>query len=1097
MPIDSSWNDPQWYRDAVIYEIHVRAFNDSNADGIGDFKGLTRKLDYLKDLGITAIWLLPFFPSPLRDDGYDIADYYRINKDYGTLADFKRFVKEAHQRSIRVIIELVLNHTSSDHTWFQRARKAKPGSSTRDFYVWSDTPNKYEDTRIIFKDFESSNWTWDPVAKAYFWHRFFSHQPDLNYENPRVQEAMFKVIDFWFDYGVDGLRLDAVPYLFEQEGTNCENLPLTHDYLKKLRAHVDNKYTGKMLLAEANQWPEDAVSYFGKGDECHMAFHFPLMPRLFMAVQMEDSYPIIDILSTTPPIPENCQWAMFLRNHDELTLEMVTDEERDYMNRVYGHDPKMRINFGIRRRLSPLLANNRRKIELMNIILFSFPGTPVIYYGDEIGMGDNFYLGDRNGVRTPMQWSAGKNAGFSNANPQKLYFPTIIDPQYHYEAVNVEVQEENLSSMLWWMRRVISMRKQFKCFSRGNVKFYHSNNSKVICFSRTYKDETILVTANISRFTQVATLELPGLAGRIPEEVFSRNTFPQIRKTPYVLAHGPYGHYWLLLKKKPRNGKLKKTPILKVARDWTGIFRGKNFTTLETQILPAYLHGCRWFGGKAKIIRRISILDNIRIGHACLLIISIKYKEGPDEWYCLPLAFAENEKALTLKTNYPAAVVANLQVDRTGGILFDALFDAEIQNNLLKTITEKQRFKGSYGALTGFQSKNLKTLIRKSDALTSRLFAAEQSNTSIKFGTGLFMKIYRKVEQEENPELEMVQFISNKTGYANLPSFAGAVEYRQKNTEKITIGLLQEFVDNRGDAWSYTLDILSEFFDHILAEKPDFPNETIPAVITSKAFELPSSMENLFSAGYAEMVNLLGKRTAELHLALGSSTEIPGFIPENFSVLYQRSIYQSMQSLCRRNMQLLKKTSSHLEKPLRTEAETLLTWEKKILGVMRAITYKKIDAQKIRIHGDLHLGQVLYTGKDFIFMDFEGEPARPLSERKLLYSALRDVAGMVRSFHYAGHAAILRNTHLSEEMKDLLIQWIKSWYRCVSGIFLSSYFRTMDKSAIVPQNIEQRTLLLKAFLLEKAVYELGYELNSRPQWVTIPIKGINELLLSE
>ncbi|MGH9790604.1 MAG: maltose alpha-D-glucosyltransferase, partial [Candidatus Acidiferrales bacterium] len=425
-----SAQDPLWYKDAIIYQLHVRAFADSNGDGIGDFRGLAGKLEYLRDLGITAIWLLPFYPSPLRDDGYDIADYTNVHPDYGTLTDFRQFLREAHELGLRVITELVVNHTSDQHAWFQRARHAPAGSALRNFYVWSDITDRYRDARIIFKDFEASNWTWDPVAQGHYWHRFYSHQPDLNFDNPEVHKALLRITDFWLEIGVDGMRLDAVPYLYECEGTNCENLPETHAFLKKLRKHVDENFADRMLLAEANQWPEDAVAYFGAADECHMAFHFPLMPRMFMANRMEDRYPIVDILEQTPSIPESCQWALFLRNHDELTLEMVTDEERDYMYRVYASDPRARINLGIRRRLAPLLENDRRKIELMNGLLFSMPGTPIIYYGDEIGMGDNIFLGDRNGVRTPMQWSPDRNAGFSRADPQRLFLPPIMDPIY-------------------------------------------------------------------------------------------------------------------------------------------------------------------------------------------------------------------------------------------------------------------------------------------------------------------------------------------------------------------------------------------------------------------------------------------------------------------------------------------------------------------------------------------------------------------------------------------------------------------------------------------------------------------------------------------
>src|SRR3989440_4382722 len=518
--------DTLWYKDAVIYELHVKTFHDSDGDGIGDFRGLIQKLDYLQELGITAIWLLPFYPSPLRDDGYDIADYYDVNPSYGTLDDFRAFLDAAHKRGLRVITELVINHTSDQNPWFQKSRRAASGSPEREFYVWSDTPEKYKDARIIFKDFETSNWAWDPVAKAYYWHRFYSHRPDLNFDNPAVLEALEKVCDFWLALGVDGLRLDAIPYLYEREDTSCENLPETHDYLRKLRAHVDAKFPDRMLLAEANQWPEDAVAYFGKGDESHMNFHFPLMPRMFMALQMEDRFPIVDILQQTPPIPENCQWAMFLRNHDELTLEMVTDEDRDYMYRVFAQDPQARINLGIRRRLAPLLDNHRAKIELMNGLLFSLPGAPVLYYGDELGMGDNIYLGDRNGVRTPMQWNSERNAGFSRANPQRLYLPIIIDPEYHFEALNVEAQQNNPSSLLWWMKRLIALRKRFQAFGRGTIEFLRPANPKVLAFVRRYRNELVLVVANLSRFVQHLELDLSAHAGLVPEGLFGRRPVP-------------------------------------------------------------------------------------------------------------------------------------------------------------------------------------------------------------------------------------------------------------------------------------------------------------------------------------------------------------------------------------------------------------------------------------------------------------------------------------------------------------------------------------------------------------------------------------------
>src|SRR5437870_10935515 len=524
--------DPLWYKDAIIYELHVKTFCDSDGDGMGDFRGLIEKLDYLQDLGVTAIWLLPFYPSPLRDDGYDIADYFDVNPTFGSLNDFRALLDAAHERNLRVITELVINHTSDQNPWFQKSRRAAAAAAAgaiepgyggdiayKDFYVWSNTPEKYKDARIIFKDFETSNWAWDPVAKAYYWHRFYSHQPDLNFDNEAVHDALFKVLEFWMNLGVDAFRLDAIPYLYEREGTICENLPETHAYLKKLRAHLDAKHPGKMLLAEANQWPEDSLPYFGDGDECHMAFHFPVMPRMYMALAQEDRFPIIDIMAQTPPIPPNCQWALFLRNHDELTLEMVTEEDRDYMWRTYASDRQARINLGIRRRLSPLLQNHRGGIHLMNGLLFSFPGTPIIYYGDEIGMGDNIYLGDRNGVRTPMQWSADRNAGFSRANPQSLYLPVIIDPQYHYEQINVEVQQGSPYSLLWWTKRLIATRRRYQAFGRGTIEFLYPENRKILAFVRRYQEETILVVANLSRLVQCFEVDLAQFRGLAPVEL--------------------------------------------------------------------------------------------------------------------------------------------------------------------------------------------------------------------------------------------------------------------------------------------------------------------------------------------------------------------------------------------------------------------------------------------------------------------------------------------------------------------------------------------------------------------------------------------------
>ncbi|MFQ5915682.1 MAG: maltose alpha-D-glucosyltransferase, partial [Nitrospinota bacterium] len=710
-------DDPLWHKDAIFYEVRVRSFYDSDGDGLGDFRGLREKLDYLQDLGINAIWLLPFYPSPLRDDGYDISGYSSVHPEYGTLMDFKMFLREAHRRGIRVIIELVVNHTSDQHPWFQRARRAKAGSREREFYVWSERPDRYNETRIIFKDFEPSNWTWDPVAKAYYWHRFYAHQPDLNFDNPAVRRAVSQAMDFWLGLGVDGLRLDAVPYLYEREGTNCENLPETHLFLKDLRRHVDQKFKNRMLLGEANQWPEDAAAYFGEGDECHMAFHFPVMPRMFMALQMEDRYPLIDIFEQTPPIPDACQWAIFLRNHDELTLEMVADEERDYMYRAYARDPQARINLGIRRRLAPLLGNDRKKIELMNSLLFSLPGTPVIYYGDEIGMGDNFYLGDRNGVRTPMQWSGDRNAGFSRANPQRLFLPVIVDPEYHFETVNVEVQQNNPHSLLWWMKRLIALRKQFKAFGRGSLEFLHPENGKVLAFIRRYEDELIFVVANLSRFVQYVELDLSPFQGRVPVELFGRTEFPPVGERPYFLTLAPHTFYWFSLA--PRavpevrvdddKGEL---PAIEVRGQWDGVFRGRAKARLE-ELLPSYLKRCRWFGGKARQVKGTHILDSISVPCASadvyISLIQVEYTEGDPETYVLPLTFASGERTRDVKEKSPWSAVASLRAkgkeESIEGLLCDALADGSFRQALLTLISRRRRLKGASGEVLAVPSR--------------------------------------------------------------------------------------------------------------------------------------------------------------------------------------------------------------------------------------------------------------------------------------------------------------------------------------------------------------------------------------------------------
>ncbi len=1122
-------DDPLWYKDAVIYELHVKAFCDSNGDGIGDFRGLTEKLPYIEDLGITAIWVLPFYPSPLKDDGYDISDYLNVHPDYGTLKDFREFLREAHNRGIRVISELVLNHTSDQHPWFKRSRRSEPGSEWRDFYMWSDTPDKYKDARIIFKDFETSNWTWDPVAGSYYFHRFYSHQPDLNFDNPQVREMIFRVIDFWLEMGVDGLRLDAVPYLFKREGTNCENLPETYAFLRDVRAHVESRFKNRMLLAEANQWPEDAAAYFGNGDTCHMAFHFPLMPRIFIGFQMEDRFPIVDILEQTPSIPEVCQWALFLRNHDELTLEMVTDEERDYMYRVYARDPQARINLGIRRRLSPLLENDRRRIELIFMILFSLPGTPVLYYGNEIGMGDNYYLGDRNGIRTPMQWSPDRNAGFSKANPQKLFLPVIIDPEYHYESINVENQQRNPSSFLWWTKRSIAMRKRFKAFGRGSMEFLLPENPKVLAFVRAYREESVLVICNLSKYFQVAELDLSKYAGSIPEEVTSQNRFPPIRESPYVFTLGPHNYLLLSLKKgeeKKGIGPERTIPQLHATGNWQAVLRGEMRAMFENQILPDYLQNCRWFGGKGRIIQEVNIVENLPLvqnsNAFSLLFLEVKYTEDKEDVYLLPISFAFtkrtaesseesivgvpsvrlDDEGLTAKSKlmmeeFPQSIIARVQIGNDEGILYDAVYDHKFHQVLLAAIARRKKTKGGRGELTAYQGKIFRKLLGgKGIPLDSQTLKTEQTNTSILYEDRFYFKLFRNLREGINPDQEIVQFLTEKARFENIPPFAGSIEYQQPGSKPITLGLLQGFIPNQGDAWTYTQDTLGRYFEKVLSrigeiqEVPKLPVSLLN--IDSKS--IPLLLHELMEGHYLEMIALLGKRTGEMHLALSSRPDEQDFEPEPFSMLYQRSVFQSMRALLRRVFQDLKNNIKNLPKSSGEEASLILQSEQKIVNGLQKFLSRKFSAMRIRIHGDYHLGQVLYTGKDFIIIDFEGEPTRELTERRLKHAPFKDVAGMMRSFRYAVHTAVLKETSVRPEDMPRLEPWTNLWYRYVSEIFLGSYLDAVKNAPFVTRDKEELEVMLRAYLLEKAVYELGYELNHRPGWIIVPLRGIQDLI---
>lgn len=1082
-----------WFKDAIFYELSVRAFYDSNGDGIGDFNGLIQKLDYLEDLGINTIWLLPFYPSPLKDDGYDVTDHYDIHPDYGTLSDFKAFLKEAHARGIKVITELILNHTSDQHPWFKRARKAKSGTRYREFYVWSDTPEKYKEARQIVQSDEASNWSWDNEAKAYYWHRFYRHQPELNYENPEVQMEMIKVIDFWMKMGVDGFRMASVPFLFEEEGTSCENLPQTHAFLKRIRSHIDKHYKDKVLMAEANLWPEDAAAYFGNGQECHMNFNYPLMPRLFLGLRTEDSYPIVDILEQTPDTPENCQWALFLRNHDELGLEMVTEEEKDYLFKAYATDPHTKYNVGIRRRLAPLLNNDRRKIELLYTILFSLPGTPVLYYGDEIGMGDNIYLGDRFGVRTPMQWSMNLNAGFSDANPQKLYLPVITDPVYRYESVNVATQSENPSSLLWWLRQVIAMRKRLSVFGRGDMKFIDSTNSKVLCFMRSYEKQRIILVANLSQFSQVATLNLSEFKDCDVTEVFSQNRFMNVGEGQYSITIGPYGYYWLQLdtaEKRTKSESSGELPLFSTDMSWEKVFNSYNEKRFfERKILPPFMKKCRWFGGKAKVISKMGINKMIPVKVSgqthYLTVVEVHYVQRLPELYFLPLSFAPADTVIERVEYHAQSVVCRAEIQDEVGFVMDSSYDKQFRDFLLTNMDKRARIKFDDGVLE-FNS----SVFNKIDIdgeVDSKVLKADQSNTAIIYNEKYFFKFYRKLEREINPDLEIVRFLSENTSFGNSPKYTGSMEFVDPDGKVMVFGLLQEKVENQGDAWGMTTDSVGRFFERVITKAK---KEKLPKLINkaSIAFEeAPELIQEFIGRGFYERVVRLGQRTAEMHLALASDSSNPAFAPEYFTSNYQRSLYSSLRKLVRDRFNLLESSLTKLSPEIRELARKLLAMENEVLECFKEIYEVRINAIKTRIHGDYHLGQVLFTGKDFVIIDFEGEPGFSFSERRLKKNPLKDVAGMMRSFQYAAFGKILLNENYRDRDMEFLENWAEQWQHYVSRFYFGAY---LERMGLGKELSDENEILIRTFLLEKAIYELGYELNGRPDWVIIPLRGI-------
>lgn len=1077
-------SDLSWWKDAIIYQLHVKAFFDANNDGIGDFEGLTVKLDYVRDLGATAIWLMPFYPSPLRDDGYDISDYRGVNPAFGTMRDFRKLVREAHERGLRVITELVINHTSDQHPWFQRARRAKPGSAARDFYVWSDTDQKYTDARIIFLDTETSNWTWDPIAKAYYWHRFYSHQPDLNFDNPRVLAAVIDTMRFWFDIGVDGLRLDAIPYLIERDGTNCENLPETHDVIRQIRAALEESHPDRMLLAEANQWPEETAAYFGDADECHMAFHFPLMPRMYMALAMEDRHPITDIMRQTPDIPDNAQWAIFLRNHDELTLEMVTDRERDYLWSFYASDRRARINLGIRRRLAPLLGDDRNKSELLASLLFTMPGTPVLYYGDEIGMGDNIYLGDRDGVRTPMQWSPDRNGGFSRADPARLYLPAIQDPIYGFNSVNVESQLASPASLLNWTRRMVAIRRNHRALSRGALRFLYPSNRKVLAYLRETEDERILCVCNVSRSPQAVELDLSEMRGATLLELTGGSAFPQIGALPYLLTLPGYGFYWFSVvtsdSQEDRFGPAPAPELftLVLTGDPGDLLRGREAAAFEHTIAPSFLASRRWFPGRSEGVRQVNVttLGKITCARASrtylLTQLNVTPTFGSPQTVFAPLAVNETEEDDSVLPYAVARVRRGARV----GLMYDADADPHFGATIALQMKNNAEIPAKDGGVLRFHGaaaladSNIETL-------DSVRLGGDQSNSTLVIGEEAVLKIYRRGQSGANPEVEMSRYLTEVAKFDGAPAYLGSLSHFSADGVATPLAFLQRYVRNQGDGWTRTLDAFRLALEELVTPPPG----------------QEPSVDEVFAA-FLPRAQALGQRTGEMHRALARPTDDPAFAPERLTEADLSAAGADMRDHAARARERLQRTAAEAPEARAALIADFVAKADFLDGAIERLTRNPVNAMKIRVHGDYHLGQTLIVQTDVTIVDFEGEPSRPLEERRAKDTPLRDVAGMLRSISYAGESAILAVEQRLSTDPARAERIAAEGVALVSRVFLDAYAAEVAGTLAEVADEESGQRLLRMKLLAKALYEINYEAEFRPSWLSVPLKGALALL---
>ncbi len=1103
-----------WWKDAIFYEIPVKAFYDADGNGVGDFRGLTARLDYIRDLGATCLWLLPFCPSPWKDDGFDVSDYRAIHPALGRIDDFREFLDAAHLRGLRVAAEVVISHTSDQHPWFQAARMAPAGSELRDYYVWCDAPSglSAEDSPQTARRGPAAQcWTWDPEARSYYFHRYFTHQPDLNYAHARVRDEMRNVLAFWLELGVDALCLNGASGVNDATGGMQEHTAAAHAALREFRGLIDADFPGRCLEAGMNALPEDAAPYFAEGAGCQLVPMLPLSNRLFLSLADEDCRPVASLLEQLPPPPEDSQWVLFLRNHDELTFPYVTADDEESLWREYGQDAESHRRRGILRRLAPLLRNDRRRLELMFGLLFSLPGAPVLYYGDEIGMGDNVFLGHRDSLRVPMSWSGDRNAGFSHADFARLYAPPLLDPVYGYETVNVAAQQRDPSSLFHWLRRLVALRKQHPVLARGSLELVETNNPRVLAFVRREGNDIVLVAANVARSAQAVDLELPDFDGLIPVEMSGRSPFPAVTSAPYRLTLAPHAFLWLQLgseveeiavRRRPaETERIAELPQVAWNGDWASLFSGSSKVELEGAVLPPYLRSQRWFGGKARQIAAVELSSATPIDIASresrrvvIGLLRVRFEAGREDVYVLPMSVATGDEARRLREKHPGWVVARLVGAGEDALLYDALASDSVVCSLMDAIGSDSPWPIPESRVRGVSTAKFSELRGPHDRpLSVHRAPATSSNSLLFLGRRLLLKFFRRSETGVNPDFEIGRFLTEQETFSQIPRIAGMLELDAEDGST-ALAILQELVPNQGDGWSHAISELGRYYERAsgrmfgprLAERD-------PRTLLELA-DAPPPLSVLEAIGeYRRSARILGRRTAEMHRALAASADHPAFRPEPLPAAELQVLHGHVREQAVAALELLGSRIDLLLPRIVDQARELLSRGEQLDASLARIVPQD-GGGRIRVHGDYHLGQVLAVEGDFIILDFEGEPTRTLEERLARQSPLKDIAGMIRSYHYAAYAGLFAFTQDRPEDFARLEPWAIAWYQWNSAAFLKEYLSASSGAAYLPAERADFAGLLDAFMLEKAFYELAYELNNRPEWAGIPLRGVLDLL---